>query len=264
MDDLIDRELIDEKIKALGLEVSEDEIYEFLLNTPPSDFQAVLISRGFFADAEGNFDIESYQEAMRNRALPVELNTFLSRVYFNLARILADRKLENLYNQLGSVNKEDVLKTYMKDSLNCTLDYIYVPISSVPDSLIEISDSEISNRFDDDKEDLYTLKERCTLEYVVFNIPQPITQEDSLNIAFVEDSVRQLADDFYGESDYSSFSEAINLFEITDIDTIDVHETFELNSGIPFQLGLSLRKPVRFAFDNSIVLFQNPIRSGMA
>ena len=202
--DLIDRELMDEKIKSLGLEVSEDEIYEFLLNTPPSDFQAALTSRGFFADEAGQFDIESYQEAMRNRALPVALNTLLSRVYFNLARILADRKLANLYNQLGSVNDEDILKTYMKDSLNCTLDYIYVPISSVADSLIEISDSEISNRFDDDKEDLYTLKKRRTLEYVVFNIPRPITQDDSLNIVFVEDSVRQLANDFYGESDYYS------------------------------------------------------------
>ena len=68
----------------------------------------------------------------------------------------------------------------------------------------------------------------------------------------------QLALDFVAEADFASFSDALSKFEIKSVDTIDVHETFESNSGIPFQLGV-LRPAVRFAFDNSIGEISDPM-----
>ena len=63
---IIERELKDQKIKELGLEVSLDEIYDFLLLTPPSAFQTNLINAGLFVSETGTFDTLSYQTAVEN------------------------------------------------------------------------------------------------------------------------------------------------------------------------------------------------------
>jgi len=255
---IIERELKDEKIRSLGLEVSLDEIYDFLLNTSPPAFQTDLMNAGFFADEDGKFDLESYQATVQSGNMPVDLHPLLINWENYLRTWLADRKLQTLYNQLVSINDEDVLRKYMKDSLNCTLDYIYIPISSVADSLIEINDEEISDRYEDDKEGVYTLNERRTISYVLFEVPRAVTSTDSLNSVAVEDSIMQLARDFAAEADYSSFADAIKQYKLTNIDTIDVHETFEANSGIPFQMGV-LRPAIRFAFDKTIGSISEPI-----
>jgi len=254
---IIERELKDEKIKQLGLEVSLDEIYDFLVNTPPAAFQTDLMNAGYFSDEEGNFNTASYEEAVNNGSIPVELNPLLIN-WENYLRIwLADRKLQTLYNNLGSVNEEQIKRDFLKKNQNCTLDYLYVTISSVPDSLIEVDGSLIEARYHQDKEDLYTVKDRRTMEYVLFQIPNPVTAEDSLNVSVVEDSVMQSALDFTADAEDYSFAEALNTHNVTG-DTIDVHETFEANSGIPFQMGV-LRPAVRFAFDNSLGSLSDPL-----
>ena len=45
---IIERELQNQKIKQLGLEVSLDEIYDFLVLTPPLAFQTALMNTGYF------------------------------------------------------------------------------------------------------------------------------------------------------------------------------------------------------------------------
>ena len=255
---IIEREIKNEKIKSNGLEVSLDEIYDFLLNSSPPAFQTNLMDAGFFKNEEGKFDLTSYQDAVKNGTMPIELNPLLVRWEQYLRIYLADRKLSTLYNQLGSVSDEDIRRKYMKDSLNCTIDYIYLSISDVADSLIQVSENEILDRYNEDKEDLYTLQERRILEYVIFTTPKPVSSTDSLEVAVVQDSVMQLALDFAAEADYLSFSEALIQYELTNSDTIDVHETFEANSGIPFQMGV-LRPAVRFAFDNNIGSISEPI-----
>jgi hypothetical protein len=261
---IIERELKDEKIKQLGLEVSLDEIYDFLVNTPPAAFKTDLMNAGYFSDEEGNFDTATYEESVTNGTIPVELNPLLVN-WENYLRIwLADRKLQTLYNNLGSVNDEQVKREFMKKNQNCTLDYLYVTISSIPDSLIEVSESAIESRYNEDREDLYSVKDRRTMEYVLFQIPKPVTAEDSLNVSVVEDSVMQSALDFTADAEDFSFVEALSNHNLTS-DTIDVHETFEANSGIPFQMGV-LRPAVRFAFDNSMGSLSDPLtaKNGIA
>ena len=263
---IIERELKDEKIKSLGLEVSLDEIYDFLLNTPPPAFKTNLMDAGFFADVDGKFDEESYRKTVQNGAMPVDLDPLLIN-WENYLRIwLADRKLQTLYTQLASVSDEDILRKYMKDSLSCTLDYIYLPISSVADSLIEISDAEIKEKYNETKDDTYRTKDIRKTEYILFK-PQPATNikigniylyKDTLDSVSKQDKALQEAILFADEADYSSFEEALAMYGISEVDTLDIHETFEANSGIPFQMGV-LRSAVRFAFDNSIGSISDPI-----
>ena len=263
---LIERALKNEKIKSLRLEASQDEVYNFLLYTPPSGFQTALLNAGFFANDDGKFDLDSYQEVIINGALPVELDPLLNGWEIGARTFLAERKLQYLYNQLGSVNDEDVKRKYMKDSLSCTLNYIYLPISSVADSVVEISEADIKKRYDETKDDNYRTKDIRKVEYVLFK-SQPTTNikignvylyKDELDNVSKEDEAVKEANLFAYEAEYSSFAEAASIFGIQGVDTLNIHETFEANSGIPFQMGV-LRGAVRFAFDNSIGSISDPI-----
>ena len=255
---IIERELKDERIKELGLEVSLDEIYDFLLITPPQAFKSDLNSAGFFLNDEGSFDTESYKESVENGNIPIEIEPLLIN-WENYLRIwLADRKLRTIYNSLGSINDDDIRTDFIKKNVNCTLDYLYLSLSAIPDSLINVSEAQILEQYNSDKEDSYALEERKTMQYVVFKIPKPITSDDSLMVSAVEDSVMQSALDFSADSDDYSFKEAVSRHEINSLDTIDVYESFESNSGIPFQMGV-LRDAVRFAFDNPIGSLSDPI-----
>ncbi|SVC93160.1 uncharacterized protein METZ01_LOCUS346014, partial [marine metagenome] len=193
---IIERELKDQKIKELGLEVSLDEIYDFLVLTPPPAFQTDLINAGLFTNENGKFDTLSYQAAIENGTIPYEIEPLLLNWETFLRTWLADRKLQSMYNNLASISDEQVKLDFIKKNINCTLDYIYLTLSGVPDSLVEVSDDAIEKNYNKNKEDLYTLKERRTMEYVSFQIPNPTTEDDSLNVAVVEDSVMQRALDF--------------------------------------------------------------------
>jgi hypothetical protein len=73
-----------------------------------------------------------------------------------------------------------------------------------------------------------------------------------------QDEAFREANLFAYEAEYSSFAEAASIFGIQGVDTLNIHETFEANSGIPFQMGV-LRDAVRFAFDNSLGSISDPI-----
>ena len=257
---ILERELKDERIKELGLEVSLDEIYDFLLITPPPSFKTDLNNAGYFLDSEGKFDVKSYEQAVQNGNIPVDLEPLLINWENYLRTWLADRKLRTLYNSLASVNENDVRREFIKKNTNCTLDYIYMSLSTIPDSIIDVSDDQIVEKYNSDKENSYALQARKTMQYVVFQIPKPITSDDSLMISSVEDSVMQVALDFSADADDYSFIEAVSRHDIKLVDTIDVHESFDANSGIPFQMGV-LRSAVRFAFDNSIGDLSDPINA---
>ena len=257
---IIERVLKDQKIEELGLEVSTDEIYDFLFITPPPAFQNDLMSAGFFANDENNFDLESYQAAVQNGALPEVLDPQLLNWENYLRTWLADRKLRNILNSLGSVSDEMVKTDYIHKNLNCTIDYIYVNLNDVPDSLIKINDDVLLEKYHETKKDNYSTKETRTAEYIIWEFPPQLTEEDSANASTIQDSLTQTALEFLDESDYSSFNEALSKFNLVVKDTIDIHESFESNSGIPFQMGV-FRSAVRFAFDNPIGSISDPLNA---
>ena len=179
---------------------------------------------------------------------------------------LADRKLRSLYNNLGSVSDDLVKRDFIKNNINYTIDYLYLALSSIPDSLISVSDAEIKERYLKLKDDNYTTEDTRSTVYALFK-PSPATNikiggvyisRDTLDAGSKQDEAFQDALLFAEEAEYSSFKEALEMFEIEKLDTLEIHEDFTLNSGIPFQMGV-VRDAVRFVFDNSIGSVSEPI-----
>jgi len=253
---LVERVLKDEKIKELGLEVQSDEIYDFLLLTPPPAFQNNLKDQGLFTNENGSFDLESFQIGVKNGALPEELNPLLVQWENYLRTWLADRKLQNLYNATGTVSNFEVKMEYTKQNVNCTLDYIFVNTNSIADSLITIDDDTLLAKYNEDKE-TYATPEKRVVEYAFWEMPASI-KLDTLNNAIYSDSLLQDALLFVDEADLTSFAEAITISERDSAKTVNVHEDFSNNSGLPFPWG-TVRTAVRFAFDNAIGTVSDPI-----
>ena len=247
---IVDRSIKDDKIKELNLGVQNDEIYNFLLLSPPTAFQDNLKTLGLFSSDDGSFDLDSYQNSVRNGLLPDTTQNLLLIWENYLRTYLADRKLQNLYNNTVSISDLEVKSDYLLNNINCSLDILNIKSSTIPDSLISVSNREIEDKYNEDKEDKYIKNESVTLQYVLWENIDP-TDIDSLDIIDLQDSLLQLSIDFASDAQITSFEEAINTYEITTIDTLDVTEEFSGNSGLPYQMG-AIRQAVRFAFDNSL------------
>ena len=247
---IIERKIKDEKIEEFNLSVQDDEIYNYLLNSPPIAFQNNLKDLGLYSDEENNFNLENYQDDIMKGQLPDTSKQVLFAWENYLRTFLADRKLQNLYNNFASVSREDVKNNYIQNNINCTIDVLNINSNSINDSLIVIEEEEILEYYKQNKEDKYYIDESVKMEFFLFkNIDS--SGLDSTNIVEQQDSLLQLAIDFASDAEILSFKDALVEYEFEKIDTISVTESFRNNSGIPFQMG-SLRSAVRFAFDNNI------------
>ena len=247
---IIERVIKDNKIEEFNLKVQDDEIYNFLLLSPPPAFQDNLKTLGLFTDEENNFDLDEYQTSVRNGMLPDTTQNLLVVWENYLRTYLADRKLQNVYNNTISISDYEVKDDYILNNVEYTLNILNIKSNSIEDELINVSDEEIALQYDEDKESKYKQDESITLQFKLWeNINS--TDIDSLDIIDMQDSLLQLSIDFASEAQLSTFAEALEIFEETVTDTINVTENFTNNSGIPFQMGV-VRQAVRFAFDNSI------------
>ena len=253
---IIESYIKDMKVEELGLTVYADEVYDFLLQSPPPVFQTNLTDAGFFVDESGKFNLTAYQDAVMSGQIPTEIENLLLLWENYLKTWLADRKLRNIYNSLASVTEKEIMDEYYKKNIEVTLNYIYINPNNLPDSLVAVFDEEIKEEYNTSKDDKYKIEETVSIDYTFFSYPE--INEDSLAYSIEKDSLMSQAYLLSDESDYSSFDEANKLYSKSTEDTLKVNQLLNGNSGIPFALGNS-RKVIRFAFDNPIGSVSEPI-----
>ena len=108
----ITKKIKDQKIDELNLQVQPDEVYNFLLLSPPVAFQNNLKELGLYNDNEGNFDLDTYQYAVRNGNLPDTTRSLLLIWENYLKTFLADRKLQSFFNNLNSISDYEIINDY--------------------------------------------------------------------------------------------------------------------------------------------------------
>ena len=89
---IVERKIKDEKIEEFNLMVQDDEIYDFLLLSPPDAFQNNLMDLGLFKNDDDGFNLEGYQDAVRSGTLPDTSQQVLFIWEQYLKTFLADRK----------------------------------------------------------------------------------------------------------------------------------------------------------------------------
>lgn len=245
---VIENKIKDKLITEMGLKPSAEEIYEYLLLMPPPSLQSYFTSNGSFVDENNNFQLGEYQDAVRSGSAPV-LDDFWMNWQLSLQNWLPGRKLQDVFSRVASVTEAQVLNDYLNNNQSCEVNYAYVLTRDIADSLIDLSENEITARYEEEKEDKYKTYTTRVLEYVKWTTD--FADLDSAVHEFVRDSIMDITYNVLDEAQLSGLGMAAALGENIELDTLHLTLEYDNNSGLPFNMGGN-RRIVRFAFDNEV------------
>ncbi len=169
-DAIVNQRLMDEKIEEFGITVTPDEIRDVLLGDNPPQF---LMSN--FIDSTGNFNRQAYEQAMfdpQNKQILLQLEE-------QVRQQRRQEKLQSFLTASITVSEGEIERAFYDQAVKMNAEYLQIRANSVPDSLVSITDEELKNYYEKNKDE-YTSKQQRKLKYVLYeNNP---SKEDSLSI----------------------------------------------------------------------------------
>jgi len=164
----ISETLISEEIKRLGLEATDWEVYEYLMQYPPE-----FLSGQEAFQTDGQFDRQKYIQALTNPQGDEWLG-----VEQYLRGLLPFQKVRYLIENLPAVSTTAIQEEYIKTKVPFTLETLFFPYSMVVADSVDVSESEIEAYYKE-KLDNYFVQETREMDYVYFEIKP--SSEDSLS-----------------------------------------------------------------------------------
>jgi len=169
---MVQRILIEQEIDRLGIKVSEEEIKDWVYNSPETLPQWL---KNFFTDSTNVFRTDlMYQTLQSNNPeivkawADIEKQLFLQLKYEKLQDVI-----------LGStvVTEGEVLRKYLDENIKASFDYMMLGLNSVTDSnLYSVTEEDLKNYYEEHKSD-YRQRDMVQLKYVIF--PESASPEDS-------------------------------------------------------------------------------------
>lgn len=171
-DQMVTQLLVEQEIKRLGITVTNDEILNWVYNSPQTLPDAIKRN---FVDSTGQFRLDIYQQALATKT--PEVTKFWSQVEQFLRQTLLSQKLQSVITGTVRVTESEVLQKFKDDNIRADFDYIFLDVSSISDDQVKLSDDELKAFYDRNKLD-YRRDQSVKLRYVLF--PDIPTAEDSL------------------------------------------------------------------------------------
>ena len=238
-DQLVRKEVYKQRMEKLGLGSGKEHLDYFLANNPNFN------SDERFLNDIGVFDIDKFTDFVIN------LKDFNPQGYSQWT--LQEQEFKNQIDQnnyinllksgLNSSNYEGELE-FLKSNLSANIQYVKIPYSSIPDSLISVSNSEIKSYVNKNPDD-FEQKSTRDFEYVVFNeIPSANDDRDLRN------KLNTLLNDREEFNPVSNLNEFVKGFK----NTTDFEFYFDENSDIPYD---SLYRPKGFFSSNHAQMIFN-------
>lgn len=184
---------------ALGLKVSDDELVDMVQGKNIHPF----IRQQFTNPTTGQFDknqVISYLKSLKTR--PAAEQTQWATFEKGLVASRIRSKYEGMLSMSNYVTNLEAKRDYVAQTERTNAKYIFVPYSSIADTTLKISDSEMTAYMNDHK-DRYKGTNSRSLEYVVF--PLVPTKEDT---ASFYDKIRELSKGLGAAANDSSFAAA--------------------------------------------------------
>jgi len=186
----------DKQLEELGITVTNAELVDMVQgsNISPQIMQ-------FFADPQtGQFSKENVTAFLGSlkQAPPQQRNAWIA---FEQS-LIPSRKLEkysNLFIKTNYVTKYEARDEYISQNASATIDYMYVPFLSIPDSTVSITDSELKAYLKDHASE-FQRDETRSMEYVVFEIVP-----SAADSAIVREEVADLREKLSNAANDSSF-----------------------------------------------------------
>ena len=191
-DNLVQQRLLNEEVKAVKLNASDQEIIDEIFNNPPLE----LRQNEAFQDSTGAFDMQRYQAALNNPGA----GEFWASVEEYLRTTLPMRKLDNLLRATAVVSDQEVRAEYMKRQLKAQAEYILVPANDFLATAANPTDAELK-AYHKQHEEEFKEAEKRIIEYVLLNFVA--TKADS---QAVDEQAAELLAEARGGADFAELA----------------------------------------------------------
>ncbi|MEL6534107.1 MAG: peptidylprolyl isomerase [Bacteroidota bacterium] len=183
---------------ALGVVITPDEVYDMVQgnNIDPT------VQSYFRNPQTGQFDpnfVSQYFQGWDN--LPADERARWQVIENTLVDGRYRIKYESLIINSTYVTSAEAKRNYEQANAVAEARYLYVPYYSIPDSAITISDSDLRNYYNENKEEYKVDRETRSISYVRF--PLVASAADSISI---REELTMLANDFSTAENDSSFA----------------------------------------------------------
>ncbi|MFQ5584860.1 MAG: peptidylprolyl isomerase, partial [Calditrichia bacterium] len=155
----VQRILLSKELKKYNIQVTDREVAEFIYNNP-----LPFLQQNEAFQTNGKFDLEKYHDAVLNPPNPQAWLPIENYVKENLPY----QKLQQYISSAAVVTEEELLYEYKRRYMEAQLEYIYIPVSAFTVDSLEMSEDEIKNYYDENKED-FKVEEKRKLNYVLFS-----------------------------------------------------------------------------------------------
>lgn len=219
LDQMIKDHIMTKEYKAVGMNVSSDELYDQFMGENPH--QWVVQS---FSTPDGNFNKEMVEYYLQN------LNDFPADArmqWLDFERAVKENRLESKFDNLvkASYFVPNALaeKYYQNKNTKVSADVIALRYSNIADSLVVVTDKD-NKAFYEENKYRYETDERRDIEYVIFDIKP--SMEDH------QDALKQIQDmraDFVASDNVINFVNANSdkRYDSTWMGTKEVPQQFE-------------------------------------
>jgi peptidyl-prolyl cis-trans isomerase D len=200
-DMLIARNAIRPEFDKLGVEVTPDEEWDMVQGRNADEG-----IKNSFTDSAGNFDrsrLIQYLQQVDDMPMTSEQRIRWELYRRELAPARERIKYENLLIKTNYATQAESEQRYHMDNDVAEIKYLYVPFYALRDSTVKVTDAELKDYYNENK-DRYRTDELRSLAYV--SIPLTPSAEDS---ASVKEDAEKLAREFASSTEDSTFA-AVN------------------------------------------------------
>lgn len=187
----------EDQYEELGITVSDEEKIDMVQG---NNIHPDLV-RAFTNPETGEFDKSQILNFLRNFSqLPPQNQYQWTQMEKSIYQARRRLKYDNLFLSSNFVTDAEAKQQYKMENTTAEVKYLYVPFYAVSDSVITVSDKELT-RYLEDHKDMYKVEESRSLKYVAF--PIGVSAEDS---AYYKGELERLANEFKHTSADSSFA----------------------------------------------------------
>ena len=163
--------VINSTIDEMGLNPDKSNAWKdnFAKNTPQR-LQQTLMDNGLYMNQDSTFDQSKFTNDYLNNNLDPYSISDVSNVEFNDKKNWSTSRILQIFASLGSANNYEIVNEIANDRQQCAIESISIDVNSVSEHAA-VTDEQISERYDRDKDSKYTKSNERTVEYSFFNFP---------------------------------------------------------------------------------------------
>ncbi len=172
-DQMVSQILAEQEIKRLGITVTNQEILNWVYNSPQTLPDVVKKN---FIDSTGQFNMAVYQQALTTKT--PEVTKFWSQVEEYLKQTLLSQKLQSVITGTVRVTEGEVMQKFKDENIKASFEYVFLDMNNVLDNQIQLTDDDLKNYYDNHKDE-FKRDESAKLKYVIFS--DVATMEDTVS-----------------------------------------------------------------------------------